>query len=201
VLLPVVTGLTSILVPTPTPASADRFISADLGYFSTTSSKYGSGFVYGVGLTEGTGKVGVGITALRFGDSHKGAEVTVIDGKIYKAEFEEDVADLCLTIMALYRLNDPKEKNHVMACAGPQVHFLNSRRAFSTFTEAARDFRLGAGAVFRYQRRIDMFGMLGFVTTVSYSHMQSVASRTDQYEVPTRAMNVTTVTAGLAFPF
>jgi hypothetical protein len=157
--------------------------------------------VYGVGLTEGSGRIGFGLTALSFRNTSKGEVTTLVDGKIYYADFEEDVADFVLTIMGIYRVNDPALKNHLMLGVGPQIHFLNSSRAFSTFTESARDFRLGAGALARYQRRLDMFGRLGLVVTVSYSHMQSVKSRTDLYEVPTTSMNITTVTAGIAFPF
>jgi hypothetical protein len=168
---------------------------------STTSSNFGSGFAYGIGLSEGRGKIGFGLTAIRLGNTYKGEVVTVIDGKIHWTTYEEDVADFVLTIMGLYRVNDQELKNHLMVGAGPQVHFLNSRRAFSTFTETARDFRLGAGALARFQRRLDMFGRMGFVLTVSYCHMQSAGSRTDLYDVPTQSMNIATVTAGLAFPF
>jgi hypothetical protein len=190
------------LIGTPSPCSANRFISVDLGHFSTTSSKFKSGFIYGAGLTEGKGKVGFGITALRFASTSEGAEVSVdTEGKIIRADFDEHLADFVLSVMALYRLNKVERQNHVMLGAGPQVHFLNSTRAFSAFEEGARDFRMGAGAFIRYQRRLDMFGDLGFVLSASYSHMQSVGKRTDQYDVPTAAMNVTTVTAGLAFPF
>ena len=184
----------------PVPCSANRFISVDMGHVSTTSPKYKSGFIYGVGLTEGEGRIGFGITALRFANTSKGAEVSPID-TIPPAKFDEHLADFVLSIMALYRLNRAEKQNHVMIGAGPQVHFLNSTRAFSAFEEGARDFRMGAGAFIRYQRRLDMFGDIGFVVSASYSHMQSVGKRTDQYDVPTAAMDITTVTAGLAFPF
>jgi hypothetical protein len=189
------------LMVSPRPCAANRFISVDLGYFSTTSPEYTSGFVYGLGLTEGRGKIGFGITARRLANTYTGEETTILDGKVYKAEFEEDIVDFYVTIMGLYRLNDPKQKDHVMAGAGPQVHFINSSRTFSATKFSARDFRLGVGAIIRYQRRIDMFGRTALVVTAAYSHMQSVESRTDQYEPPTRSMNITTVTAGLAFPF
>jgi hypothetical protein len=172
-----------------------------MGYYSTTSSQYASGFVCGLGLTEGQGRVGFGITALRFGNTYRGELITLLDGKPYTTQFEEQVVDFVITIMGTYRLNSPAEKNHVMLAAGPEVHFVNSRRVFSTFAESARDYRLGAGALIRYQRRIDMFGNLGFVVTASYSHMQSVGARTNLYDVPTKSMNITTITAGLAFPF
>ena len=188
------------MVGVPVRCSANRFISVDMGHFSTTSSKYKSGFIYGAGLTEGEGKIGFGITALRFANTSKGAEVSPID-TIPPAKYDEYLADFVLSIMALYRVNGVEKQNHVMLGAGPQVHFLNSKRTFSAFEEGARDFRMGAGAFIRYQRRLDMFGDFGFVLSASYAHMQSVGERTDQYDVPTAAMNITTVTAGIAFPF
>jgi hypothetical protein len=190
-----------VLAGTARPSSADRFVSVDLGYFNTTSSRYQSGFTYGIGLTEGKGKIGFGITALRFGNTYYGEVTTSFGGEPDTAEFAEDVVDFVLTIMGIYRLNNVAEKNHVMIGAGPQVHFINSRRSFSTFSESARDFRLGAGAFARYQRRLEMFGSLGFVLSASYCHMQSVSPRTDLYDVPTSSMNITMITAGFAFPF
>jgi hypothetical protein len=169
-----------------------------MGYVSTTSSQYDSGFLYGLGLTEGRNRIGFGISAVRFSNTYKGEERTVYKGEIRIAEFEETVADFFITIMGLYRVNDPKKADHVMLGAGPQIHFVSS---FSTFTESARGYRLGAGMMIRYQRRIEMFGRTSLVVTAGYSHMQSVGSRTDLYDVPTRSMNITTVTAGLAFPF
>lgn len=138
---------------------------------------------------------------MRFGNTYTGELTTFLDGKPRTTEFEEEVADFVLTIMGTYRLNSPEDKNRLLLGAGPQVHFVNSTRSFSTFSESARDFRLGAGLLVRYRRRLDMFGTLGFVVAASYSHMQSVGSRTDLYDVPTTSMNITMITAGLAFPF
>jgi hypothetical protein len=199
ILVAVAIGLTLTVVSRT--CTADRFVSVDMGYFSTTSSQYKSGFTYGVGLTEGEGKFGFGIAALRFGNTCTGQMTTLLDGKPYTTEFEEEVTDFVLTIMGTYRFSSSEDKNRLMLGAGPQVHFVNSRRSFSTFSESARDFRLGAGALVSYHRRLDMFGTLAFVATASYSHMQSVESRTDLYDVPTSAMNITTITGGLAFPF
>jgi hypothetical protein len=176
-------------------------ISIDLGYYDTPSGTYQDGLIYGLSVTEGTGKLGFGVTAWRFSNTHPG--VIVVDGpdgKPHETEFEESVSDFYITFLAVYRLK-PAGKNQLMLAGGPQVHFLNSTLQVGELSWGARDFRLGMGAMVRYQRRIEMFGKTAFVLAGTYSHMQSVSSRTDQYEVPTASVNIGTVTAGLAFPF
>jgi hypothetical protein len=177
-------------------------VSVDFGYRSTTSSQFGDGFAYGLGLTEGKGKVGFGIKTLRFANTCRGDTATVnSEGQVFTAEFEDHFVDFFITFMGTYHLNAPSAKNRFTAGVGPQVHFVNSSRKFSTFSYSDRDFRIGAGALIMYRRRIDMFGDTALVVTASYSHMQSVDSRTDLYEVPTRSMDIATLTAGIAFPF
>ena len=51
------------VVALPAPGSARRLISVDLGYVRTSSDNYGSGFTYGLSITEGAGRVGFGIAA------------------------------------------------------------------------------------------------------------------------------------------
>jgi len=44
-------------------------ISVDLGYFATNSESFGQGFTYGIGVTEGEGKFGFAITAMRLSNA------------------------------------------------------------------------------------------------------------------------------------
>jgi hypothetical protein len=194
-------GVLVVLAASAPPCLADRFFSVDLGYYSTTSNAYQDGFIYGVGMTEGEGKVALWISALRFGNTFRGESMTSVEGKVYSTPFEEEVNDFVLTLGGVFRLNGPRDKNRLMVGAGPQVHFVNSKRDYPGISYSGRDFRLGAAAFARYRRRLDMFGQVGIVLTASYAHMQSVARRTDQYEPPTQSMNITSVTAGIAFPF
>jgi hypothetical protein len=177
-------------------------ISIDMGYVGTTSDTWGQGLVYGIGVTEGKGKFGFGLTAWRFSNT---APVEVLgldpDGKVITVEFDEKANDFYLTFLVTYHINSPEVKNHMMLGLGPQVHFLNSSLENPSLKLSARDFRLGLSGFFRYQRRIDMFGRTALVITATYGHMQSAASLTDQYEVPNHGMDFGTITAGLAFPF
>ena len=186
----------------PSDCLSARMISVDLGYVSTTSPSFESGFTYGLGVTEGRGKIGFGITAMRFSNTVP-RELAGLgpDGKPIKSEFDETVHDFYITFLATYHLNSPEMKNHMILGMGPQVHFVNSRLENPSIKFTARDYRLGIGGFFRYHRRIEMFGRTALVVTATYGHMQSVASTTDQYEPPTHSMNFGTITAGLAFPF
>jgi hypothetical protein len=177
-------------------------LSVDLGYVNTTSPSYEDGLIYGLGVTEGSGKIGFGITAMRFSNTTlRKLEGRGPDGKPIVSEFDETVHDFYITFMATYHVNSPKVTNHMLLGLGPQVHFVNSTLENPSIKFTARDYRLGIGGFFRYHKRIEMFGRTAFVVTATYSHMQSVASRTDQYEPPTHSMNFGTITAGLAFPF
>ena len=190
------------VVASTIPCCADRMVSVDLGYFGTTSSKFGSGLVYGLGLTEGSGKIGFGITALRFANTSTGDTTTVTpEGKIYTTELEEKVNDFFITILATYRFIDAKKTDHLILGVGPQIHLVNSEIQIGDIKLSGRSSRLGVGLIFRYHRRIEMFGETALVVTGAYSYVQDVASHTDQYEPPRESLSLATVTAGLAFPF
>ncbi len=186
----------------PGVASADRMISVDLGYFATDSESFGQGFIYGVGVTEGEGKFGFGLTATRLSNTTpKVLWGKDPQGKPIKVELDETVNDFMLTILGTYHVNKPGKVNHLILGAGPQVHFLSSVRENSSLKQSARDYRLGLTGFIRYYRRIEMFGRTSLALSASLSHVMSIASRTDQYEPPTHGWNLFTVTIGLAFPF
>ncbi len=190
------------VVASSVPCFGDRMVSVDVGYFGTTSSEFGNGLVYGLGLTEGSGKIGFGITALRFANTYTGDTTTVTPGgKSYTTDFEETVNDFFITILAIYRLADAKKTHRLLLGAGPQIHLVNSEIQIGAIKLSARSSRLGLGLMFRYHRRIEMFGETAFVVTGAYSYVQDVASHTDQYEPPRESLGLATVTAGLAFPF
>jgi hypothetical protein len=184
------------------PCFGDRMVSVDVGYFGTTSSKFGNGPVYGLGLTEGSGKIGFGITALRFANTYTGDTTTVTpQGKPYTTDLEETVNDFVITILATYRLADAKKAHRLLLGAGPQIHLVNSEIQIGDIKMSARSSRLALGLLFRYHRRIEMFGETAFVVTGTYSYVQDVASHTDQYEPPRESLSLATMTVGLAFPF
>jgi len=177
-------------------------ISVDLGYFSTNSESFGRGFTYGIGVTEGVGKFGFGLTAMRLSNTApKVLWGRDPQGKPIKADFEETVNDFMMTFLGTYHVNKPDRVNHLILAVGPQVHFLNSVLENSSIRWSARDYRLGLTGFIRYYRRIEMFGRTSLALSASLSHVMSVASRTDQYEPPTHGWNLFTVTLGLAFPF
>jgi hypothetical protein len=184
------------------PCLADRMVSLDVGYFGTTSSKFGNGLGYGLGLTEGSGKIGFGITALRFANTHTGDTTTVTpEGKIHTTNLEETVNDFFITILATYRLGNAKNTHRLLLGAGPQIHLVNSEIQIGDIKLSGRSSRLGFGLIFRYFRRIEMFGEAAFVVTGAYAYVQDVASHTDQYEPPRESFGLATMTVGLAFPF
>lgn len=186
----------------PGAASAERMISVDLGYFNTNSESFGQGFTYGVGVTEGEGKFGFAITAMKLSNT---APVVLWgydpEGKPIKVDLDETVNDFIMTFLGTYHVNEPARINHLILAAGPQVHFLSSARENSSFKESARDYRLGLTGFIRYYRRIEMFGRTSLALSASASHVMSVAPRTDQYEPPNHGWSLFTVTLGLAFPF
>jgi hypothetical protein len=189
-------------VATATPAFAGRMLSVDVGYFGTTSSNFGNGPVYGLGLTEGSGKIGFGITALRFSHTHRGDTTTVTsDGKIHTTELEETVNDFFLTIMATYRRGDTEAADRLIMGAGPQMHLVSSEIQIGDVKYAGRSSRLGFGLVFRYYRRIEMFGNSALAVTGAYSYVHKVAAHTDQYEPPRETFSLATLTVGFALPF
>jgi len=198
--------LLSLLLPLgfllPGTASAERMISVDLGYFSTDSESFGQGFTYGIAVTEGEGKFGFAITAMRLSNTAPrvlwGRDP---EGKPIKVDLEETVNDFMMTFLGTYHLNKPGRFNHYILGVGPQVHFLSSVLENSSIKWSARDYRLGLTGFFRYYRRIEMFGRTSLSLSASMSHVMSVASRTDQYEPPPHGWNLFTVTLGMAFPF
>jgi hypothetical protein len=184
------------------PCFAGRMVSVDLGYYGTTSTAFGSGLTYGLGLTEGSGKMGFGITAFRFAETSKGDTTTVTpDGKTYTTDFEETVNDFYITLLATYRHGDTEKKDRLIIGAGPQIHFVNSSIQIGRVKLSGRSSRLGLGLVFRYHRRITMFGEAALAVTGAYSYVHKVASHTDQYEPPRESFSLATVTVGIAFPF
>jgi hypothetical protein len=183
-------------------ASAEQMFSVDLGYIDTDSESFGQGFTYGVGVTEGEGEFGFGITAMRLSNS----EPVVIEGrdaqgKPITVDLEETVNDFMMSFLGTWHLNEPIRVNHFILGVGPQVHFLSSTRENRSIKESARDYRLGLTGFFRYYRRIEMFGRTSLAFSASMSHVMSVASRTDQYEPPTHGWNYASITLGMAFPF
>ena len=190
------------VVASAVPCFAGRMVSLDLGYFGTTSSKFGNGLVYGLGLTEGSGKIGFGITALRFTNTYTGDTTTVTsEGKIFTTEIEETVNDFFITILATYHLGGARRTDHLLLGVGPQIHLVNSEIQIGDIKLSGRSSRLGLGLIFRYHRRIEMFSGAAFMVSGAYSYVQDVASHTDQYEPPRESLSLGTVTAGLAFPF
>jgi len=190
------------VVASTAPCLAGRLVSLDVGYFGTTSSKFGNGPLLGLGLTEGNGKIGFGITALRFANTHTGDTTTVTpQGKIHTTDLEETINDFYITILATYRLSDAKNADRLILGAGPQVHFIDSSIQIGDIKMSGRSSRLGFGLICRYHRRIEMFGEAAFVVTGAYSYVQEVGSHTDQYEPPRESFGLATMTAGLAFPF
>lgn len=186
----------------PGTASAGRMISVDLGYFSTNSQSFGQGFTYGIGVTEGEGDFGFAITAMRL--SNTAPRVLWgydSEGKPIKVDLKETVNDFMMTFLGTYHVNEPDRVNHLILGAGPQVHFLSSVLENSYLKWSARDYRLGLTGFARYYRRIEMFGRTSLAFTASYSHVLSVASRTDQYEPPTHGWNFFSLTVGMGFPF
>jgi hypothetical protein len=189
-------------IATAIPSVAGQMVSVDVGYFNTTSSKFGNGLAYGLGLTEGSGKIGFGITALRFSNTYKGDTTTVTpEGKIFTTELEETVNDFFITILATYRHGGARGTDRIILGAGPQVHLVNSHMQIGDLKFSGRSSRLGFGLIFRYHRRIEMFGEAALALTGAYSYVHKVAAHTDQYEPPREAFSLATLTVGLAFPF
>jgi len=199
---------TAVLVALPlaicfitSPSQANRRLSVDLGYVSTSSSDYSSGLLYGATITEGTGRIGFAISAHRFSNTltYQRSVKAGQDMRVYK--YEETFSDLCVTIMATLRLRDSRSTNQVFAGLGPEVHLIAARKLYASegIEETARDGRLGLGGVLRYQRRIWMFGETALVVTGSYSWMASVAPVSGVYAPPSESMSFGAITAGLAF--
>jgi hypothetical protein len=190
---------------TALPSRAERRVSIDVGYVDTGSINYGSGLVYGATITEGTGRIGFAITFRRFSNSVfystevKSGENTLI------FDYEEAFSDFIVSGMPTYNIRIGGYSNHIILGFGPQVHFIRSEKFFVTdgYSMAARDFRLGAGVMLRYERRLEMFGDLAFSLTAGQSWSEDGPDFDSIYEygTPPEAVAFPTITAGLAFTF
>jgi hypothetical protein len=187
------------------PCSAGRRISVDIGYVETGSTNFGSGLTYGATITEGTGRIGFAITFRRFSNSIsystevKSGEDTII------FDYEEEFSDFYISAMPTYNFWLGSRSNHMLLGFGPQVHFVRSEKFYISdgFSMTARDFRLGAGVVLRYERRMDMFGGVAFALTAGQSWSEDRSDHPDPYDykTPPEAISFPILTAGLAFSF
>jgi hypothetical protein len=183
---------------------ADRMFSIDAGYLDTHSSEFGSGLIYGASIIEGTGRIGFGVTARRFSNSiFYDRSIKVGDGA-QTFEYEELFSDFYITVLASYNMRFGENSTHVLAGAGPQVHFIKATKYFITdgYSVAARDFRMGFGLLLRIQQRVYALGGMAVVLTSTYSWAESGGELTlYDYGTPGESIAFPAVTAGLAFPF
>lgn len=187
------------------PCSAGRRFSVDIGYVDTGSPSFGSGLTYGATITEGTGRIGFAITFRTFSNSVSyNTEVKSGDDTII-FDYEEEFSDFYISAMPTYSIWVGSRSNHVLLGFGPQVHFVRSEKFYISdgFSMTARDFRLGAGVVLRYERRMEMFGGIAFALTAGQSWSEDGAEYLELYEYrpPPEAISFPIVTAGLAFSF
>ena len=193
------------VVALPSPGSARRLISADLGYVRTSSDNYGSGFTYGLSITEGGGRVGFGIVARVLSNSiYYDTEIPTKDGPMV-FEYKEDLSDFYITIMATYSRRYAARATTLLAGLGPQVHFVAGTKYYKTerYSERARDFRFGVGLLVRYEHRFYAFGNLALVLSGQYSWVETgrKVDPWDGYSPPAESLSLPAVTAGFAFPF
>jgi hypothetical protein len=197
-------ALLSIVV-FPHTCLAARLISIDLGYVGTSSDNYGSGFTYGLAITEGKGKIGFGIATQRFSNSifYERPIETGTGTRIFK--YEEALSDFYLTIMATYNRRFGVNSTTLLAGLGPQVHFITGTKYYITdgYSLTSRDFRLGVGLLLRYEQRFYAFGNLTFVLTTQYSWAEAGRDidPLQGYGPAPESLSLPAVTAGLAFPF
>ena len=193
------------IVVLPNTCLAGRMISVDLGYVGTSSDNYGSGFTYGLAITEGKGKIGFGIAAQRFSNSifYERPIESGTGTRIFK--YEEALSDFYLTIMATLNRKSRGNSTTLLAGLGPQVHFVTGTKYYVTdgYSLTSRDFRLGVGLLLRYEQRFYAFGNLTFVLTAQYSWVEAGkdVDPLQSYAPPPESMSLPAVTAGLAFPF
>ncbi len=189
----------------PHTCLAARLVSVDLGYVGTSSDNYGSGFTYGLAITEGKGKIGFGIAAQRFSNSilYERPIESGTGTRIFK--YEEALSDFYLTIMATYNRRFGVNSTTLLAGLGPQVHFITGTKYYITdgYSLTARDFRLGVGLLLRYEQRFYAFGDLTFVLTTQYSWAEAGKDidPLQSYGPAPESLSLPAVTAGLAFPF
>jgi hypothetical protein len=194
-----------LVVALPHPGSARRLLSVDLGYVTTSSDNYGSGFTYGLTITEGVGTIGFGIAARSFSNSiYYDTEVPSGGGtKVFK--YKEDLSDFYITIMATYSRTYGAGTATLLAGLGPQVHFVAGTKEYQTerYSERSRDFRLGVGFLLRYEHRFYALGNLALVVSAQYSWAEEgrEVSPWDAYSPPPESLSLPAITAGFAFPF
>jgi hypothetical protein len=186
------------------PSLALRKVSAEAGYVATSVSKYASGLVYGVGIMEGTGRFGFGLSLLRFANSTS-YEKPIKSGAgeiIYR--YQEDFSDFYVSILGTYMRDNSKKGTLMIAGLGPQVHFLAATKQYilEKVSITAHEARLGMGAVLRYERVMGMFGNTTIFVGAAWSWMQSGIEVVGEgeYAPPAEGMTSGTITAGLAFP-
>ena len=180
-------------------------VGIDIGYVYTPSSNYDTGLVYGAHLFEGSGKIGFGVMADRFVNSITYATVIKSGGEIITYRYDETFSDFFVSILATYWLKNGGKPSQILLAMGPQIHFLTATKEYKleNYAQSARASRLGFGIMLHYQRRIPAFGSMALVLNAAYSWAQSGALVPDVYEYtpPYESISITTVTAGLAFPF
>jgi hypothetical protein len=186
-----------------TPCSADRLAGIDLGYVHTPSSNYDAGLVYGAHLFEGSGKIGFGVMADRFVNSIAYQTQIKSGGQTIIYRYEETFSDFYVSILATYWLKNSGSSSRVLLAMGPQIHFLTATKEYKleNYAQSARTSRLGFGVMLHYQRRIWAFGDMALVLNTAYSWAQSGSLMLDEYTPPHESISITTITAGLAFPF
>jgi hypothetical protein len=175
---------------------AGSFVGVQSGYVRTSSEAFGDGLVFGATIVEGSGLIGFGISADKFGHSRKYEE----NG----ANFEVETSDFLVTILATFNPIRSDNPSRLILGVGPQVHFLNSRKFFldDGISVGAKASRLGLGLLGRYQRRSHLFGSLTLTVSALYSWVEE-ADPADPYTYvpPEQAFNATTLMLGLAYPF
>ena len=184
-------------------ASAIQEIGLDLGYTVSSDSSLGSGFIYGGSLVEGTGRFGLAISLLGSSNSIFYRHILKTGGGDSVFTYEEKFSDFRLGILGAWIKESAGGITRLIVAIGPEVHFLKATK-FSfvqRFSETAREERLGAGALVRYERRLEMFGKMTLTVSGSFSWMESGIRRTDIYTPPPQGATSGALTAGLAFPF
>jgi len=198
-----ITLLVALVLVGPSICRAENKLSIDLGYVDTSSRDYSFGLVYGVSITEGSGKVGFGVLARRFANTVSWQTEILVDKTIQVFEYQETFSDFYISGMATFNLRNSHNETFLLAGLGPQIHFLTATKLFVVegVEITGRDFRLGVGAILRYQHSIGMFGGTALVLTGAYSWASSVEAVKDDYAPPTESLTFSTITAGLAFAF
>ena len=184
-------------------AFAFQEVGFELGYTATSDSGFGSGFVYGGSVIEGTGRLGLALSLLGFNNTISYSHLVKTGGPDSVFSYEEKFSDFCLGIFGAWMLERADKKTRLVAALGPEVHFLKATKLYvvQRFSETARESRLGAGAMVRYERRLEMFGRTTLLVSASFSWMESGIRRTDIYTPPPEGMTSGALTVGLAFHF